>query len=431
MDRSKFLKAYGAATGRPVSGLLSSAYTPEAIMSRRKRKGKTQSSDMLGDLSNMPQYIQDMALAGRDDDGNISSRAASRGAGFTNKEVATAMANYGQMMDERAYEQSLWEERESLQGQVKQAQEAGINPAMLAGGYSAGSGSPVSGGGDAGVSGESAYDEFGGGLDMLSQLIGLFTGAAQITNQVRGTNQQIKASKQQVANETATTEANNAHTQAETDLIKEQTEGQRNLNSNFWRKADDEHAIAVVEQAAKKAGIDKVTFDMDMAKKMYNLEERSVAVKEMEAENGGLLIRAQVAKLMADIDLTEAQTSLTETEDINAMDLNKQMEIQLKKLKEEVHSLGYDNAMRDVASEYNIPVEFAPFVLSQRVALKDKAFAMWMSGFREALANRASAFTFIYESTHFGNVNRKEETTVASSKVKKWHEKSLSDVFGD
>ena len=115
----------------------------EGAMSRRRRKGKIQSSDTIAGLDTAPQYIQNMAQVGRDENGDISSKSALRGAGFTNKEIATEAADFAKMQEARAYENSLWQERESMQGQVQQAKQAGLNPALMYGsGASASGGSP-------------------------------------------------------------------------------------------------------------------------------------------------------------------------------------------------------------------------------------------------------------------------------------------------
>lgn len=185
----------------------------EGAMSRRRRKGKIQSSDNIAGLDSAPEYIQHMAQVGRDENGNIKSKAAARGSGFTNKEIATEYADYSKMMEARAYENELWQERESMQGQVQQAKQAGLNPALMYGsGASVSGGSPQTSDGVS-VDGGSEFDEFGGAFSVIDSMFGL----AQTANELqRGVRQQANEDKQQ-ENNNKITDANvvTAEAQAE------------------------------------------------------------------------------------------------------------------------------------------------------------------------------------------------------------------------
>ena len=385
-----------------LSGLF--ANTPEAHMQRRKNKGKVQGNDQLGiNPMDAPSWIQNMMSTGRDENGNISSKSAKRGGGFTNKEIAASMAEYQQLQEQRAYEEGQWEKRESLQGQVAQAKEAGLNPALMYGsGASAGSGQIASS--DMDVDGSSEYDEFGGAFDVLGQIFGLVDAGQSVASTVSG----MKTQATQRKNETARTEADVANTNADTEFKQAQTEGQRNLNANFWRKADDEHARAATDVALGEANIAKTDAERkyideqaSAISKQLELKREELAIASYNAESERMQVVSNCKKAMHEITLIDQQTK----ESASRTKLNERTaaltDAQIDKVNKEITSIGKDIMSKewDIYWEqckkvYGVPDEYVAYCIGMQSQLSKEEFARWLAGFRKAATNKATAIQY-------------------------------------
>lgn len=385
-----------------VSNLFSS--TEEQRMTRRKNKGKIQGNDQLGiNPMDAPSWVQNMMSTGRDANGNISSKSAKRGGGFTNKEIAASMAEYQQLQEQRAYEEGQWEKRESLQGQVAQAKEAGLNPALMYGsGASAGSGQIASS--DMDVDGSSEYDEFGGAFDVLGQIFGLMDASQSVASAVSG----IKSQATQRKNETARTEADVANTNADTEFKQAQTEGQRNLNSNFWRKADDEHARAAIDVALAESNIAKTDaerkyIDEQAAAitKQLELKRDELAIASYNAESERMQVVANCKKAMHEIDLIDQQV-LESAARAYAADRSAALSnAQIDKIAEEIKSIGKDIQSKEwniywesCKKVYGVPDEYVAYCIGMQSQLSKEEFARWLAGFRKAATNKATAIQY-------------------------------------
>lgn len=279
----------------------------EGAMSRRRRKGKIQSSDNIAGLDVAPEYIRNMAQVGRDENGDISSKSALRGAGFTNKEIATEAADFAKMQEARAYENQLWQERESMQGQVQQAKQAGLNPALMYGsGVSASGGSPQTSDGLS-VDGGSQYDEFGGAFSVIENMFGL----AQTANELqRGVRQQENEDRQQDNNdkisaanvETAQAQAEAAKASARK-LIAEAA-GQEFSNSTQQDRWNMEQSRFRLEQIQAR-------WDIRLTRKNYEAAEQSIEKSKEELRQMREKFPSELEKLYADIDKILADTELS------------------------------------------------------------------------------------------------------------------------
>ena len=305
-----YLSSYSPLAG---SSTLYDALAGEGAMSRRRRKGKIQSSDIIAGLDAAPEYIQNMARVGRDENGDISSKSALRGAGFTNKEVATEAADFAKMQEARAYENQLWQERESMQGQVQQAKQAGLNPALMYGsGASASGGSPQTSDGVS-VDGGSQYDEFGGAFSVIENMFGL----AQTANELqRGIRQQSNEDRQQDNNDKIA-EANVETAEAQAEAAKANARkanadaaGQEYLNTTQPERWNMEQARFKLEQIQAR-------WDIKLTRKNYDAAEQSIEKSKEELKQMREKFPTELNKLYADIDKVFADTELSRQQACN------------------------------------------------------------------------------------------------------------------
>lgn len=382
--------------------------TEEQRMTRRKNKGKVQGNDQLGiNPMDSPSWIQNMMSTGRDENGNISSKSAKRGGGFTNKEIAASMAEFQQLQEQRAYEEAQWEKRESLQGQVAQAKEAGLNPALMYGsGASAGSGQIASS--DMDVDGSSQYDEFGGAFDVLSQVFGLVNAGQGVADSVSG----LKTQATQRKNDTARTEAEVANTNADTSLKQSQTENQNNINANFWRKADDEHVNMMIDSALKHSGIAKNEEEMKLIEKQASAieiqlkqREQELAIAAYNAQSERMQVVANTKKVAQEIELMQQQmlesASRAYASDRSAALSDKQIEeidARIKNIGVDIESKEWEVYLNECSKSFGLPREYVPYAIGLQAQMSPRKFAKWLAGFQKAATNKATAISYI-EST--------------------------------
>lgn len=305
-----YLSPYSPLAG---SSTLYDMLASEGAMSRRRRKGKIQSSDTIAGLDASPEYIRNMAQVGRDENGDISSKSALRGAGFTNKEIATEAADFAKMQEARVYENQLWQERESMQGQVQQAKQAGLNPALMYGsGASASGGSPQTSDGVS-VDGGSQYDEFGGAFSVIENMFGL----AQTANELqRGIRQQSNEDRQQDNNDkisaanVVTAEAQAEAAKAQARKSNAEAAGQEFSNSTQQERWDMEQSRFKLEQIQAR-------WDIKLTRKNYEAAEQSIEKSKEELKQMREKFPLELEKLYADIDKVLADTELSRQQACN------------------------------------------------------------------------------------------------------------------
>ena len=148
--------------------------------------------------------------------------AVRRGKAFSQVDAMKAQMEYASTLEERAYNEYLYNQYESPAAMVKQYDEAGLNPMMLAGGSSVG-GSVNSTSGNSMSLGRGT--ESARGLDIMSTVLNAVLGAAgQVVNFKNAESQRTvaNANADKVASDVAVNDAEIAKKNAETDLIKKQ-----------------------------------------------------------------------------------------------------------------------------------------------------------------------------------------------------------------
>ena len=153
---------------------------------------------------------------------NATTGDVRKGKAFSKVDAMKAQIEYASTLEERAYNEYLYNQYESPAAMVKQYDEAGLNPMMLAGGSSVG-GSVNSTSGNSMSLGRGT--ESARGLDIMSTVLNAVLGAAgQVVNFKNAESQRTvaNANADKVASDVAVNDAEIAKKNAETDLIKKQ-----------------------------------------------------------------------------------------------------------------------------------------------------------------------------------------------------------------
>ena len=156
---------------------------------------------------------------------NATNRDVRQGKAFSKVDAMKAQIEYASTLEERAYNEYLYNQYESPASMVRQYDEAGLNPMMLAGGNSVG-GSVNSTGSNSMSLGRGT--ESARGLDIMSMILNAVLGAAgQVSSFKNAESQRISAnaSAAKSASDVAVNDAEIAKKEAETNLINKQAEG--------------------------------------------------------------------------------------------------------------------------------------------------------------------------------------------------------------
>lgn len=163
---------------------------------RKRDKGKLQ-----GDRSGFPEWMQQYANMGLNENGEISSDAIGRGKGFSNTQLAEMQYNHDEAQLDRQFQEDMYNKYQSPEAQMRQYQAAGLNPALM---YQGGVDiNGPSGGSAASVSGASGGDtptnSFEQVMGVMSQFINMITGASGVSSSVMNTVNNTKATNSTVA----------------------------------------------------------------------------------------------------------------------------------------------------------------------------------------------------------------------------------------
>ena len=156
---------------------------------------------------------------------NATASDVRKGKAFSQVDAMKAQMEYASTLEERAYNEYLYNQYESPEAMVRQYNEAGLNPMMLAGGNSVG-GSVNSTGSNSMSLGRGT--ESARGLDIMSMILNAVMGAAgQVANFKNSESQRISANANAAksASDVAVNDAEIAKKEAETNLINKQAEG--------------------------------------------------------------------------------------------------------------------------------------------------------------------------------------------------------------
>ena len=156
---------------------------------------------------------------------NATTGDVRQGKAFSKVDAMKAQIEYASTLEERAYNEYLYNQYESPASMVRQYDEAGLNPMMLAGGSSVG-GSVNSTGSNSMSLGRGT--ESARGLDIMGMILNAVLGAAgQVANFKNSESQRISANANAAksASDVAVNQAEINKKEAETNLINKQAEG--------------------------------------------------------------------------------------------------------------------------------------------------------------------------------------------------------------
>lgn len=235
----------------------------KSITGRRKQQGIYQ------ERSGFSPWLQQYANLGADSNGGIWSGAIGRGAGFSNTQLAEMQYNHDEADRERQYNEEMYLKYQSPEAQMRQYQDAGLNPALMYEG-----GVDINGPSSAGaastsgaVGGDSPTNGYEQVMGIMSQFMNMITGASGIGNSVMDT-----------VNKTSATRADNALKDAQTEQTKVETN-----NSILKGKLQQ--------------------IELDYKRQFYDLD-----IKEQEERIENL--KKQGKKILSDIDVNNSVIEL-------------------------------------------------------------------------------------------------------------------------
>ena len=230
---------------------------------RQYERGKIQ-----GNRSGFPEWLQQYANLGTRD-GLITSDAIGRGAGFSNTQLAEMQYNHDEADRERQYNEEMYLKYQSPEAQMRQYQDAGLNPALMYEGGVDINGPSAAGAASASgaVGGDSPTNGFQQVMGIMSQFMSMITGASGIGNSIMDT-----------VNKTRATRADNALKDAQTLQTKVETN-----NSILKGKLQQ--------------------IELDYKRQFYDLD-----IKEQEERIENL--KKQGKKILSDIDVNNSVIDL-------------------------------------------------------------------------------------------------------------------------
>lgn len=218
----------------------------------RKRKQKV--GKIQGDRSGFSEYMQQYANLGTKN-GEITSDAIGRGAGFSNTQLAEMQFNHDEAQLDRQFQEDMYNKYQSPEAQMRQYQAAGLNPALMyeggvdINGPSGGSAASASGA----VGGDSPANGFEQVMGIMSQFMSMITGASGIGSSVMDVVNKSKATNSTVALQNA-------------DIAKkvEETKGIKIDNERKQLQLAIDRAVQASEISEKQAQAYKAAWEADV-----------------------------------------------------------------------------------------------------------------------------------------------------------------------
>ena len=287
-------------------------------MSRRTRKGKDQK-----DVSFLGEIAKQYGSFGVNSDGYRTSKAIGKGAAFSNTQLAEMQYNHDEAQIDRDWNERMYNMYQSPEAQMRQYQEAGLNPALMyqggvdINGPSGGSAASASGA----VGGEDPQSGFERVMGVMSQFLQMITGASNI-------GQQAVQMKNQTAETKATVTEKNAHAaNLEADTAGKQLANQITaafgMAEAYYKNEQSKASIASTYQSIRES-ISRISLNdstielngekIEVAKSEAGLNWAKANLTKFTEEQGRALLEPSKRLLNAQIALTRAQTAKTSEE---------------------------------------------------------------------------------------------------------------------
>lgn len=293
-------------------------------------------------------------LFGQAQNGSERDRAAGRA--FSENEIQEARMNWMMQQNQRDYEQELYDQRYSFQGQINQMQQASLNPALLYGGV----GTTASQGGAVGQTAEGpSHDTTASPTDRLNSFISLFSSLFGIGTDIAEKINTIKSGKSQRelnTKEGALTDAKVDTERATKDSIVANTAYTQN-------KQQLETLMGYLDRQYRRGQIDKLNWEIRQDSLDYYFDFLTFGDRweTLTLQNDNLretkkLIIGQTAEAWSKVSLNEAEKLYT--------DVNKEIAEFAK------DNARMDNELRDYAQTYELPPD-QPAVIMMHKNLND------------------------------------------------------------
>lgn len=300
-------------------------------------------------------------LFGQAQNGSERDRAAGRT--FSENEVQQARMNWMLQQNQREYEQDLYDQRYSFQGQINQMQQANLNPALLYGGVgtTASQGGAVSQTADAPEhdTTSSPTDRMNSFIQLFSSLFGIGTDIAEKINTIKSGKSQRELQQKQgdlVDAEVKSEVARKENIEADTRNKDAQTDYTKN-------KQILDSLMGVLDRQLKRGQISEQNWKIQTAALDYSFQSESYEDR-LEA------IVLNNDNLRATHALIQAQTSETWTrrsmEEQNRLLLKANTELQEYLAAEEA----LNSDVRQYAQDNNLPYD-QPVVVMTHQKLND------------------------------------------------------------
>ena len=288
--------------------------------SARRQNKKRNNGKLQGDRSGFPEWMQQYANMGLNENGEISSDAIGRGKGFSNTQLAEMQYNHDEAQLDRQFQEDMYNKYQSPEAQMRQYQAAGLNPALM---YQGGVDiNGPSGGSAASVSGASGGDtptnSFEQVMGVMSQFINMITGASGIGSSVMNTVNQSKATNSTVALQDA-------------DIAKkeEETRGIKIDNERKQIQLTIDRAVKADVISQKQAEAFKAAWEADVLAGTPVEEATKNLLTKFDIDTETLnKTKAETEKASADAELARGRNTREAAKNVADIQfINKQMEV--------------------------------------------------------------------------------------------------------
>ena len=260
---------------------------------------------------------------------NATTGDVRQGKAFSKVDAMKAQIEYASTLEERAYNEYLYNTYESPASMVKQYDEAGLNPMMLAGGSSVG--------GSVNATSNNSMSlgrgtESARGLDIMSTILSAVLGAAgQVANFKNSESQRISANANaaKAASDVEVNQAEINKKEAETNLIKKQEAAldidiswkDKNYDINY-KVLEDTHKLKDLEYQmenmygwrTRQAELDKIASEIDVNEAEFEkLTAEAWRIRQLTPAEKAQ-INAMVDKINADKAVVDLEKEAQELE---------------------------------------------------------------------------------------------------------------------
>ena len=291
--------------------------------SSRRTQRKLSKGKLQGDVTGFGDIFDRYGMLGADSKGYRSSKTIGNGGAFSNTQLAEMQYNHDEAQIDRDWNERMYNMYQSPEAQMRQYQEAGLNPALMyqggvdVNGPSGGSAASTSGA-DGGEDPQSGFERV---MGVMSQFLNMITGASNI-------GQSVVQLKNQTSETRATVEEKKAHAaNLEADTAGKQLSNQITaafgMAEAYYKNEQSKASIAStyqnIRESISRISLNNSTIELNgekivVAKSEAGLNWAKANLTKFTEEQGRALLEPSKRLLNAQIALTRAQTAKTSEE---------------------------------------------------------------------------------------------------------------------